>query len=146
MSNHVIFVKRIWQTTKSTISTYEISGTEIRGYILERPGPDTTTPNQNKRVPEGSYRMKWHVTHNAGVRKHNPVPLLYSAEVSQSRGILIHNGNLPSHSEGCLLIGKTKGIDFIGGSVPKLDELKKFLEKEGIQNVIVHISSCYTTK
>lgn len=143
MANHVIYIKRIWQTENSTISTFEVSGSSIKGYFLERPGPDTTVSNQNKRIPEGSYKIKWHNSSLPGVKLHNPVPILYNSQVPQSRAILIHNGNYPRNSKGCLLIGSSKGLDFVGGSVPKLAELKAFIDSEGIENFTISITSCY---
>ncbi|EIE3256421.1 hypothetical protein LDH75_003904 [Escherichia coli] len=143
MANHVILIKRLWQSDNSTISTYTVSGSTIKGYILERPGPDTTTSGLRKRIPEGNYKIKWHNSNIASVKSHNPVPLLYNASVPQSRYILIHNGNYPRNTDGCLLIGSTRGNDFVGGSVAKLKELKEFITKEGIENFTVSITSCY---
>ncbi|EPR9025269.1 DUF5675 family protein [Cronobacter dublinensis] len=143
MAKHVISIKRLWQSDNSTISTYEVSGSTIKGYILERPGPDTTASGQIKRIPEESYKIKWHSSNIASVKSNNPVPLLYNASVPQSRYILIHNGNYPRNTDGCLLIGSTKGKDFVGGSVAKLKELKEFITQEGIENFTVSITSCY---
>ncbi|EPN1931737.1 DUF5675 family protein [Cronobacter dublinensis] len=79
MAKHVISIKRLWQSDNSTISTYEVSGSTIKEYILERPGPDTTVSGQIKRIPEESYKIKWHSSNIASVKSHNPVPLLYNA-------------------------------------------------------------------
>jgi hypothetical protein len=143
MASHVIYIKRMWQTDKSTISTFEVSGSAIKGFFLERPGPDTTQSNQNKRIPEGNYHIKWHNSSLPGVKPHNPVPILYNSSVPLSRAILIHNGNYPRNSEGCLLVGGTKSLDFVGGSVPKLKALKEFIQAEGIENFTISITSCY---
>ncbi|ACX88219.1 DUF5675 family protein [Pectobacterium parmentieri] len=144
MASHVIYIRRMWQTNKSTISVFNVSDSSIKGYFLERPGPDTTQSNQNKRIPEGEYKIKWHNSSISGVIPHNPVPILYNSSVPLSRYILIHNGNLPIHSKGCLLIGSSKGIDIVGGSVLKLIELKKFIKDEDIENFTITITSCYT--
>lgn len=77
------------------------------------------------------------------MKSHNPVPILYNALVSQSRYILIHNGNYSRDTDGYLLIGSTKGKDFVGGSVAKLKVLKEFITQEGIENFTVSIASCY---
>ncbi|ELY2856429.1 hypothetical protein SMC92_003528 [Cronobacter dublinensis] len=143
MAKHVISIKRLWQSDSSTISTYEVSGSTIKGYILERPGPDTTVSGQRKRIPEESYKIKWHSSNIASMKSHNPVPILYNALVSQSRYILIHNGNYSRNTDGYLLIGSTKGKDFVGGSVAKLKVLKEFITQEGIENFTVSIASCY---
>ncbi len=143
MAKHVISIKRLWQSDKSTISTFTVSGSTIKGYILERPGPDTTTSGLRKRIPEGNYKIKWHSSNINSVKSYNPVPLLYNAAVPQSRYILIHNGNYPRNTDGCLLIGSTRGQDFVGGSAAKLKELKEFLTQEGIENFTVTVTSCY---
>lgn len=143
MTNHLISIKRLWQTNDSTISTYEISGGAIKGYMLERPGPDTSTSGLRKRIPEGSYKIKWHNSNIPSVRRYNPVPLLYNAVVPQSRYILIHNGNFPSNTDGCLLIGSTKGNNSVGGSVAKLNELKDYILQNNIESFIISITSCY---
>ncbi|WP_237172358.1 DUF5675 family protein [Pantoea alhagi] len=73
---YTIFVQRKWQTTLSTISEFSISGTNIKDYFLECPGPDTVTPRLKKRIPEGSYRLVWHTS--GKFVKHNP-PKLFNA-------------------------------------------------------------------
>ncbi|MCG8709079.1 hypothetical protein JHU04_002310 [Brenneria sp. 4F2] len=143
MANRVILIRRLWQKNNSTISTYEVSGCSTKGYILERPGPDTTVSGLRQRIPEGSYKIKWHNSNIPSVKPYNPVPLLYNANVPQSRYILIHNGNYPRNTDGCLLIGSTKGNDFVGGSVIKLKELKETISQEGIENYTIMITSCY---
>ncbi len=49
---YIISITRRWQTDSSTISTYDISNSSIKGYILERPGPDTTTSG----LKDGSWK------------------------------------------------------------------------------------------
>lgn len=143
MAKHVISIKRFLKSEKSTISTFAVSGSTIKGYILERPGPDSATPGSKKRIPEGNYKIKWHNTKIPSVKPYNPVPLLYNAAVPQSRYILIHNGNHPRETAGCLLIGSTCGTDCVNNSVVKLKELKEFLTQEGIENFTVTVTSCY---
>lgn len=138
-----ILVKRTWQTPMSTISRYSILGTDIHGYILERPGPDTIIPNKRLRIPEGIYNLKWHATHKGSISQYSPLPLLYNSNVPVTRSILIHNGNKPQNTDGCLLIGSSRAVDFVSGSIPKLKELKVFLQQHGIENFQVVISSEY---
>lgn len=143
MTNHTLRIIRKWHTGHSTISEYRVDGSDIHGYILERPGPDTATPNQRLRIPEGGYQLSWHHSSLPGVAPHNPVPLLSNAIVPASRCILIHNGNHPRNTDGCLLVGKSRGTDFVSNSVTALRELKAFLDNAGIDSVSVIISSSY---
>lgn len=149
-SAHSIKIVRKWATTESTVSEFQIldarpaEGEISRGFFLERPGPDTRESGLRKRILEGSYKMKWQTqTGLAGVRPHLPVPWLYNSNVSEGRRIYIHNGNRPSHTDGCLLIGTTRSTDFVGASVDALTKLKKYLNRVGIENVSVDVSSNY---
>ncbi|QHA86090.1 hypothetical protein [Serratia rhizosphaerae] len=49
-----------------------------------------------------------------------------------------------SDTDGCLLIGSSRGVDFVGNSVKKLKELKNFITSKGINNFSVTIKSCYS--
>lgn len=138
---YTIFIQRKWQTPSSTVSEFAISGTDIKGYFLECPGPDTVMPNLKKRIPEGSYSLIWH---NSGrFKKHSPTPLLFNAQVPSSRLILIHPGNKPQDTEGCLLPGTNRNIDEVTKSVILYDKLKHLMIEKGIHNFKVFIMSCY---
>ncbi|MGD8107917.1 DUF5675 family protein [Pantoea sp. FN0302] len=138
---YTIFVQRKWQTTLSTISEFSIPGTDIRGYFLECPGPDTITADLKKRIPEGSYSLVWHTSNKFS--KHSPLPQLYNAQVPLSRWILIHPGNEPSDTEGCLLPGRVKLFDRVEVSKTVYDRIKSFMLSKGINNFKVIITSHY---
>lgn len=142
----IIYIKRKWETENSTVSELSISdfmpGEISHGFILERPGPDTTTSGLRKRIPTGDYRLKWqHNTNLNGVRPYLPVPWIYNCSVPDSRYIYIHNGNYPHNTDGCLLIGTNKGPDMVGSSVHALARLKRYLERVEIENVTLRITS-----
>jgi len=138
---YTIFIQRKWQTALSTISEFNIPGTEIKGYFLECPGPDTETPNLNKRIPEGHYSLVWHASNKFAV--HNPVPKLFNAKVPSSRAILIHPGNTPGDTQGCLLPGTERLIDKVTNSVIMYKKIKNILKKEGISKFNITITFCY---
>ena len=71
-------------------------------YILERPGPDCIGGELKLRIPSGRYGVEWKDRSKFGEVLH-----LKNDFVAQGRGILIHNGNTPKHSDGCLLINQT---------------------------------------
>lgn len=57
-------------------------------------------------------------------------------EVPYFRGIYIHNGNYPTHTDGCILVGKKKGENSVFESVLALEEIlpkiKKLCEKSKV--------------
>jgi RHS repeat-associated protein len=131
---------RIEETSKSTISAFHIpdakEGELSSGFFLEPKGPSTEKANQNQRIPEGSYD----VMKNDG-KDYPGVPKLFNSDVSKERGILIHNGNLPDHTRGCLLIGTTKGTDWVGkgNSVTTLGKMNDYMNNRGYSNIKVNI-------
>ena len=136
--NVTIRLVRKWQTENSTIGEFSIDGSDIKGYILEEKGPDTTVSGQEQRVPVGIYNLKWHNgTKQKGVLK------LYNDSVSESRAILIHSGNDATDTEGCLLAGTTKAKDFVGGSKPKLKEINDYVKLKGIEGAKIIITANY---
>lgn len=138
-----VTVKRKWQTAVSTIAEVSIQGTNFLGYTLEPAGPDTTIPDQNKRIPEGIYKLRWYAAVKPSLAKYNPLPLIYNDEISPSRLILFHNGNYPKDTDGCLLIGSSRGTNIVNASVTKLKEFKKILTTVDADDVIIEITSEY---
>ena len=95
-------------TTISTIGDLLIDG-KFYCYTLE----DMYREKKKKGVtaiPYGTYE----VVINFSNRFQKPMPLLLS--VPGFDGIRIHNGNTADHTDGCILVGFTKGKDFIGNS------------------------------
>ncbi|WP_444671229.1 DUF5675 family protein [Flavobacterium columnare] len=134
----IIRLVRRWQTDVSTIGEFTIDGTDIKGYILEEKGPDTTQSGKEQRIPVGTYNLKWHYgTKQKGVLK------LYNDVVSESRAILIHSGNNASETEGCLLAGSTKSKDYVGGSKAKLAEINAYVKEKGVEKAKIIITANY---
>lgn len=138
---YTIFIQRKWQTALSTISEFTLPGTDIKGYFLECPGPDTITPDLKRRIPEGIYRLVWHTSGKFAM--HNPVPKLFNANVATSRNILIHPGNSPTDTAGCLLPGSHRLMNKVKNSVIMYNKIKRVLVTEGIANFTVSITSYY---
>ncbi len=138
-----VIVKRKWQTALSTIAELSIEGTDFIGYTLEPSGPDTITANQNKRIPEGIYQMNWYNAVKPSLSKYNPLPLIHNDQVAASRLILFHNGNYPRNTDGCLLVGTSRGPDVVNASVTKLKEFKKILQTVPVDEITVEITSEY---
>ncbi|WP_420911175.1 DUF5675 family protein [Vibrio aestuarianus] len=134
----VIKLTRKWQTLESTIGEYFIEGTDIKGYILEEKGPDTTESGKEQRIPEGEYALELHYG-----RRFKGVLKLYNDSVPKSRAILIHTGNTARDTEGCLLPGKTKGKNFVGNSRIALEEIINTVNVNGVENAKIIINSNY---
>ena len=70
----------------------------LKGYTLEPAGGDTTSRGLDRRIPEGMYRIDWHNSPKFG----RFLPLVWNNDVPKDRYILIHSGNYPKHTEGCI--------------------------------------------
>ena len=70
-------------------------------FTLEPAGGDTTERGKDRRIPAGRYQMEWH---NSS-RQKRMCPLLYNELVPKDRYILIHTGNIPQETSGCILLG-----------------------------------------
>lgn len=73
-------------------------------------------------IPAGRYQ----VIINVSSRFKKRMPLLLA--VPGYEGIRIHNGNYPKDTEGCILVGSTKAVDFVGNSRDTFDRLMIRLE------------------
>ncbi|MRX69485.1 Chitinase class I [Flavobacterium resistens] len=129
---------RKWETKKSTIGEFTIDGSEIKGFILEEKGPDTTISGIEQRIPIGTYNLAWH--NGTKIKKGLKV---YNSDVSKDRAILIHSGNTADDTEGCLLPGSTRSVDFVGNSKNKLKEIFEYIEEKGIDNAKIIITQKY---
>lgn len=131
---HKVIVKRFKETSRSTLSTFKCTWCDVTGYFLEPSGPSTTLSGMNRRIPTGIYNL---VKHSGN--KYKNVVRLFNENVPKERAILIHQGNTPSNTVGCLLAGTTFGLDKVNTSTPKLRELMDAIYKVGVENVKVEI-------
>ena len=63
------------------------------------------------------------------------MPLLVN--VPGYEGVRIHTGNKAEDTEGCILVGKTKGLDFIGNSREEYAILFKKLSEAALKEKII---------
>ncbi|MEL7119637.1 MAG: DUF5675 family protein [Bacteroidota bacterium] len=91
---------------------------------LEPGGPETTTANQDKRIPDGVYNVDSY----SSERYPNNF-ILSNNEVSQKRRILIHSGNSPSHTTGCVLPGCTSKIGRVFNSKEAMKYVRQFINE-----------------
>ena len=135
----LIIQHRFEETSNYTVSTFETVGGDVTvtGVILEPEGPDTTTPNMNKRIPEGVYNID-----NYHSAKYKDNYILFNEDVPKYRKILYHLGTIRGHTEGCQLVGATymgNGVISYGKDIFK--ELQGFIESVGAKNVRTIISN-----
>ena len=109
-----INVVRKWLTDDSSIGEMYIDNDFIC-YTLEDKDRQTEEATARKikgktAIPTGRYQ----VIRTMSPRFKKILPRL--ANVSGFEGILIHPGNTDKDTEGCILVGMTKGHDFVGKS------------------------------
>ena len=120
-------------TSKSTIGKMYIGG-RFFCYTLEdvdrdkNKDGDLNDPGEQKvygetAIPRGTYKVTLTMSNRFKV----VMPLLNN--VVGFEGIRIHNGNTSEHTHGCLLVGESKGKDFIGGSKMAFAKLMDILTK-----------------
>jgi len=124
---------RVNESNNSTLSIFHIPDDDKSGFFLERGGPDTKAPNQNKRILEGEYNF---VKHSSTDKFFNNRAKLTSKNDSKfvNRAILIHPGNNYWDSKGCLLPGTTasknnNGDYSVGASKNKTAVLENYIRR-----------------
>ena len=118
-----LLLKRIHKTDKSTIGELYIDGKQ-RWYVLEDVERSAGEKVYGKTaIPKGTYE----VIMSMSKRFNKILPLLLN--VPMFEGIRIHAGNTAEDSEGCLLVGKTRGVDFVGESRKACAELFPLMQK-----------------
>jgi hypothetical protein len=103
-----LLLQREILTDKSTIGQLFVDG-ERECFTLE----DVVRPEKifgKTAIPSGKFRVV--VTESQRFKE--PLPLLL--EVPGYVGVRIHPGNTDKDTEGCILVGLTKDVDFIGKS------------------------------
>ena len=98
-------------------------------------GDDETRSGLDRRIPEGIYNMRWHDS----PRFKRRLPHLYNEQVPKDRYILIHSGNLPEHTEGCILLGFTKTERGVFDSRPALKEFLSIIADRDLSDLKLRI-------
>jgi hypothetical protein len=85
-------------------------------------------------IPKGTYKVV--ITFSPRFKQYMPLLLNVKGFV----GIRIHSGNTAAHTEGCLIVGSSKGTNFVGGSKIAYEKLMKTLKKvEKTEEIIIEI-------
>jgi hypothetical protein len=114
---------------KSTIGELFLNGERICD-TLENPWQD----NQRNIscIPEGVYPVRLRLPRESGTRDY--LHLLVQ-EVPNRDFILVHRGNFPSQTQGCLLVGLGTEQDVVHNSVLAMDLLIKEILHLGGENI-----------
>lgn len=117
---------RFKQTSSSTTSKVTIEDSNFQAFFLEPAGPSTATANQDRRIPTGTYKIAPYTSD-----KYRNVFVLTNDQVSYDRRILIHSGNSPKDTLGCLITGLAHAQDWVSNSVLALNYLRRIIEEGG---------------
>lgn len=125
-----IYIKRLHKTKNSTIGEMTIDG-KFECYTLEDIERDIKIKSETA-IPKGTYK----VIINKSNRFKRLLPLLLN--VKNFEGVRIHSGNSNHDTEGCILVGRTRSVDYIGQSRKAFDSLFKKMQdsKEEISLII----------
>ncbi len=115
-----LLLKRLHRTDNSTIGELSIDG-KFECYTLEDKERDVKIKSETA-IPKGTYK----VIINKSNRFKRLLPLLI--DVKNFEGVRIHPGNTNHDTEGCILVGSKRSLDFIGGSRVAFDKLFKKMQ------------------
>lgn len=122
-------LRRLHKTNNSTIGELYIDGV-FECYTLEDVERDVKIKNETA-ISKGTYK----VIINQSNRFKRLLPLLI--DVPNFEGVRIHSGNTNHDTEGCILVGKTRSLDFIGQSRKAFDSLFKKMQEA--KNITIEI-------
>jgi len=127
-----ILIKRLHRTDKSTIGELSIDGA-FECYTLEDVERDVKIKSETA-IQKGVYKCV--ITYSNRFKKYMPLLL----NVPNFKGIRIHTGNTNNDTEGCILVGNNRGLDFISNSRIAYNNLLEKLKKaEKKEEIIIHI-------
>ena len=125
-----IEVKRLHRTSNSTIGELTIDG-KFECYTLEDVERDVKIKSETA-IAKGTYK----VIINQSNRFKRLLPLLIN--VPNFEGVRIHAGNSNHDTEGCILVGMNRSLDYITKSRKAFDSLFKKMQKAN--NITITIS------
>ena len=126
-----ITIKRLHKTNTSTIGELLIDGI-FECYTLEDVEREVKVKSETA-IPKGTYK----VIINQSNRFKRLLPLLL--DVPNFEGVRIHSGNSNHDTEGCILVGQTRGKDYIGKSRKAFDKL--FKKMQAAKDITITIQS-----
>ena len=125
-----IQIKRLHKTENSTIGEMTIDGI-FECYTLEDRERDVKIKSETA-IKKGTYK----VIINHSNRFKRLLPLLLN--VPEFEGVRIHAGNSNHDTEGCILVGKNRSLDYIGQSRKAFNSL--FAKMQKAKDITITIS------
>ena len=127
-------IDRTWYSGKSTIGKMYVDG-KFECYTLEDPVRPAKIDGETA-IPAGVYEVV--INHSPKYKRQMP----RLKDVPGFTGILIHWGNYPKDTMGCLLVGETRDVDYVGRSKKAFNALFKKLKdaKEAGKKIYITIN------
>jgi hypothetical protein len=116
-----ILLKRLHKTANSTIGELSING-KFECYTLEDVERESKIYGKTA-IAKGTYEIVMTMSNRFKI----VLPLLVN--VPNFEGVRIHAGNSAKDTEGCILLGQTRAIDFIGSSKKAMANFTPKLKK-----------------
>ena len=133
-----LIVERIKEIYDGTMGRFRLVSQDRRvlleGFTLEPAGPDTVERGRDKRIPAGVYQTTWHESD----KFQRLLPLLFNEKVPKDRYILIHSGNIPKDTQGCILLGNKADEYGVSDSKMALEAFLKLTFKKEFQVEIIN--------
>lgn len=137
--------KKVEDSTVGTLNIYDSEGKSIFNcYTLENGGDSSDISGQDKRIVARDYNIEFSPTTVSLPKEYKGKGLLLTCDNEiksfRYRRILIHIGNYPQDSEGCILLGFTNNNN--GMILRSTEAVKQFydvVKKYGADNFILTI-------
>jgi hypothetical protein len=124
-----ITIKRLHKSENSTIGELSIDG-KFECYTLEDVERKVKIKGETA-IPKGTYIVGISLSN----RFKKLLPILI--DVPNFEGVRIHSGNNNHDTEGCILVGSSRGVDWIGNSRQTFDKL--FAKMQKAKNITLTI-------